>query len=289
MLGGRPAPGFTKENGDNMTGRIPTRSATLMTALLLAVAAMAVAAGAASAAVVYNNKPAGPLGNLPSLGFEATSTSEFGGQLQLAKTKRAVSSVTVDMSSWACQHGANTTCQTSGKAKFIQPVTLRLYEVGAANALGGLIYEKTQTFAVRYRPSENPACPVTGEGNKGWGAQCFSGFLTKITFHVPQVTVPTKVIVAVAYNTQTYGEHPTGTPGPYDSLNVALDSRFNETTSEWEEFAPPSVGSDPAPADAYLSSTWSGAYCNAAEGTGSFRLDSGCWQDFQPVFEVKAS
>jgi len=272
-----------------MTGRIPTRPAKLLAAILLAVGALAIGAGAASAGVAYKNTPSPLPGNLPSLGFEATSTSEFGGQVELAKKRRKITSVMVDMSSWACQKGANATCETVRKAKFSQPITIRLYNVGPANVLGSLIYQTTQTFGIRYRPSENPACPLTGEGNKGWGPECFSGFLQKITFHLPGVTVPQRVIIAIAYNTQNYGEAPTGVAGPYNSLNVGLDSEFNEVTHKWMEFAPPTVGSDPAPTDAYLSSTWGGAYCNEAEGTGSFRLDPGCWEDFQPLFEVKAS
>jgi len=271
-----------------MIGTIPTRPARLLAASLLAVGASALGAGAASGAVVYDNIPSPAPGNLPSMAYEATSTSEFGGQVELATSKRKVTAVSVDMSSWACQTGANATCETKGKAKFVQPITLRLYQVGAGNALGSLISSRTRSFKIRYRPSENPACPLTGEGNKGWGAECFSGLVQKITFHLPHVTVPKDVIIAIAYNTQNYGAHPTGTPGPYNSLNVALDSEYDEATSEWKEFAPPLVGHDPAPADAYLSSTYGGAYCSEAEGTGTFRLDAGCWEDFQPTFEVKA-
>jgi hypothetical protein len=273
----------------DMTGRIPMRFAKLLAAILVIVGALAIGAGAASAGIAYNNTPSPLPGNLPSQAFEATSTSEFGGQVELATNKRNIKAVTVDMSSWACEKGANATCETIRKAKFSQAITLKLYDVGLGNVLGSPIYQTTQPFGIRYRPSESPACPLTGEGNKGWGPQCFSGLLQKITFHVPGVTVPQRVIIAIAFNTETYGEHPTGVPGPYNSLNVGLDSEFNEVTKKWMEFAPPTVGSDPAPADAYLSSTWGGAYCNEAEGTGSFRLDPGCWEDFQPLFEVKAS
>lgn len=271
-----------------MSGKIPGRLARLLAASLLLICASAVAAGAASGAVVYDNIPDPAPGNLPSLGYEATSTSEFGGQVELATSKRKVTAVYVDMSSWACEKGASSTCETKGKAKFSQPITLRMYEVGPGNAVGSRIFSERQVFKIRYRPSENPACPVTEEGNKGWGAECFSGVLQRIKFHVPHVAVPQKVIIAIAYNTENYGEAPTGVAGPYNSLNVALDSEYDEASSEWKEYAPPSVGHDPAPADAYLDSTWGGAYCNAEEGTGTFRLDPGCWQDFQPTFEVKA-
>ncbi|HLM84642.1 MAG TPA: hypothetical protein VK272_00485 [Solirubrobacteraceae bacterium] len=264
------------------------KSIRLAVAMLVSAGALALGATAASAAVVYKNTPSPAPGNLPSQAFEATSTSEFGGQVALARTKHQVTSVSVDMSSWACQKGANETCETIHKAKFVQPLTLRLYEVGAENKVGALLYEGTQTFQIRYRPSENPTCPLTGEHNKGWGSECFSGFLQKVTFNVPRVTVPQHVIVAIAFNTENYGEYPTGVPGPYNSLNVAVDSEYNEVTKEWMEFQPVSIGSDPAPADAYIDSTWGGAYCNEAEGTGTFRLDPGCWKDLQPAFAIKA-
>jgi len=243
-----------------MIGTIPMKSIRLAVAMLVSAGALALGATAASAAVVYKNTPSPAPGNLPSQAFEATSTSEFGGQVALARTKHQVTSVSVDMSSWACQKGANETCETIHKAKFVQPLTLRLYEVGAENKVGALLYEGTQTFQIRYRPSENPTCPLTGEHNKGWGSECF----------------------------ENYGEYPTGVPGPYNSLNVAVDSEYNEVTKEWMEFQPVSIGSDPAPADAYIDSTWGGAYCNEAEGTGTFRLDPGCWKDLQPAFAIKA-
>jgi hypothetical protein len=51
----------------------------------------------------------------------------------------------------------------------------------------------------------------------------------------------------------------------------------------------PSVGTDPQPADAYHNSAWSGSYCDSGVGgTGTFRLDAGCWTGYQPLFAVKA-
>jgi hypothetical protein len=50
------------------------------------------------------------------------------------------------------------------------------------------------------------------------------------------------------------------------------------------------VGTDPQPADAYLNSSFGGAYCDGGTGgTGSFRLDAPCWTGFQPAIEVAAS
>src|SRR6185312_15991887 len=89
----------------HMSGRIPARVVRLAAALLTAVAVAAVTAAAASAAVVYDNVPAKLPGNFASIGFAATSTTEFGGEIELTGTARKQPSVTVVMSSWACQSG----------------------------------------------------------------------------------------------------------------------------------------------------------------------------------------
>lgn len=95
------------------------------------------------------------------------------------------------------------------------------------------------------------------------------------------------MIISVSYNTSDYGETPqrpqpcdsTSAGCPYDSLNVGLEDETGAT-----------VGNQPLPEDAFLNSTWSGAYCDGgAGGTGTFRLDEGCWTGQQPLFAVKAS
>ena len=55
---------------------------------------------------VYDSTVAPLPGNLPSVGFEATQTSEFGDQVSLGGTARELNNVVVTMSSWACQSGA---------------------------------------------------------------------------------------------------------------------------------------------------------------------------------------
>lgn len=277
-----------------MIGRIPVRTAKLAVSLIVIGAAFAAIAGVASAAtVVYNNLPKPLPGNVQSVGFQATSTAEFGGQIEATGTVKNPT-VTVGMSSWACQSGSATdgSCVTSPGATFNVPITLNIYSVGPENSVGPKLVTVTQNFAVPYRPSaDNSKCA----GNGGWfktgkNGGCFHGKLFKLSFAKlgsgkSPVTIPAKSIVSVAFNTFTHGYAPTGVEGPYDSLNVAL----TEGTSEGEEVAP-SVGTNPAPADAYLNSTWSGFYCDAgAGGTGTFRLDSGCWTGYQPLFQVKSS
>jgi hypothetical protein len=265
-----------------MSGRIPTRRgllAVLVTAGLTLCAAAT--ADAMVSEVIYNNIPSPLPGNVPSQAFEATSTSEFGGAVELASPSKSLTKVTVGMSSWACQSGGaeDGSCLTTMGAKFEWPVTLKIYSVGAGNSVGTQVAQLTRAFKMPYRPSASAKCA----GNGGWyrSGHCYHGKLFKIAFMLKGVTIPSRAIVAVAYNTSDYGAVPqrpqpcnTGNSCPYDSLNVAV-------TGE------PTVGSAPLPEDAFLSSTWGGAYCDGGTaGTGSFRLDAGCWGGFQPEIQI---
>jgi hypothetical protein len=257
-----------------MTGKIP-RLGGLAAVLLAALAVVALTASAASAMVsytpIYNNIPAPLPGNVASEAFEATSTSQFGGEVELAGPTSNNTKVSVAMSSWACQSGGaeDGTCVSAKGSKFTEPVTLHIYTVGAAESVGTQIASFTKAFKMPYRPSANP---TKCAGNGGWykAGNCFHGKLFKINFVLKGVTIPSKAIVSVSYNTSDFGETPqrpqpcNSEPAgcPYDSLNVGGME------------GSPSVGSDPQPNSVYVSSTWTGAYCDGgAAGTGSFRFD----------------
>ena len=265
-----------------MIARIPRGVAKLATALVAATAVAAITVGTASAAVVYNNVPAPLPGNLPSVGFEATSTSEFGGLVEFAATQRREPAVTVVMSVWSCEFGSGATCATVSGATFPQQITLNIYNMNAIThePEGAPISTTQQTFQIPYRPTENKKCPGSPEG-KGWVKECFKGKTHAIVFHPTEVTLPAKAIISVAYNTQTYGAKPTGEEGPYNSLNVAV-------TDPEEGPVTPSVGSDPLPEYDYANSLWSAMYEPEPHGTvGTFSLANG-WTGYQPVFKVAA-
>lgn len=258
-----------------MIGKIPARIGTLVTALLAVGAVLALASTSAGAMVtytpIYNNLPSPLPGNVPSEAFEATSTSQFGAEVELAGPTKNSTKVTVAMSSWACQSGGaeDGSCVSAMGSKFTEPVTLNIYTPGVGDSVGTQIASLTKTFKMPYRPSANPTKCV---GNGGWYkmGSCFHGKLFKINFVLKGVTIPSKVIVSVAYNTSDHGavpqrpqlcnSEPSGCP--YDSLNVGGME------------GAPSVGSQPQPNSVYVSSTWTGAYCDGgAAGTGSFRFD----------------
>jgi hypothetical protein len=259
----------------DMIGKIPARSRAVVAALMAACAVLALTAAAASAMVsytpIYNNLPAPLPGNVPSEAFEATSTSQFGGEVELAGPTLNSTKVTVAMSSWACESGGaeDGSCVTASGAKFSWPVTLHIYTPGVGDSVGTQIASLTKTFKMPYRPSANP---TKCAGNGGWYKKgvCYHGKLFKISFVLRGATIPSKAIVSVSYNTSDYGAVPqrpqpcNSAPNgcPYDALNVGGME------------GAPSVGSDPQPNSVYVSSTWTGAYCDGgAAGTGSFRFD----------------
>jgi hypothetical protein len=259
---------------------------------LIAITALAALAFAssASAAVVYDNIATPQASNVASLGYEATSTSEWGGQVQLAGTARKDPKVTVLMSSWGCQSGGGATCATKPGATFTLPITLKLYAVNPDQSVGAAIATRTETFAIPFRPSVDPTCP----GGTAWrdkAGVCFNGFATPITFSLSGegITLPSNVIATIAYNTSHHGYSPRGTQPcaancGYDSLNVGAET------------AGPTVGSIPAALinDTYWATTFAGFYCDGGVGgTGTLRRDE-CtpatgWAPNQPSFEISAS
>lgn len=259
------------------------------TATLAVGAAMLAGAAGAGAVTVYDNIPTPTPGNVPSEAFEAQSASEFGGQIELAGTARNDATVSVLMSTWGCEAGHWDTgnCVTTPGAGFTHPITLNVYAVNGDNTPGALLASQPKPFTIPYRPSaSNAKCTGSDAGKWFDGTACRNGMAVRLTFDpLTSVILPNKVIVSLAYNTTHYGAAPIGQGAScfsssggcgYDSLNVGLA-------------APPTVGTTPLLADAYLNSSWSGAYCPGGPGTtGTFRLDSGCWTGFQPAIQVAA-
>ncbi len=289
-------------------GRAPVIGALLLSLCTLSIASASVASAHATmgspAGTLYNSIPSPFPGNEPSLGYEATSTSEFGDQVAFqAGTSRALGTVTVTMSSWGCESGNwfNNNCSTTPGSTFSEPITFNIYNVGPSNTVGSLIATATQTFNIPFRPSASASCTgaQAGEWYDAAVASCFNGLATNVTFDFSSqnVTLPSAVIYGVAYNTSDYGYSPYGDATAchataegcgYDSLNVGVScSTVNAGAGCPADNV--TAGSDVDPTTAYLNSTWTGAYCdNGTAGTGTFRLDSptnGCWSPYTPSVE----
>ena len=81
---------------------------------------------------VFDSIPSPLPGNVASVGYEATSTSEFGdyATFDTAHPGSALQSVDVVMSSWGCESGTwnGGNCRTTPGETFSHPITLTLYE-----------------------------------------------------------------------------------------------------------------------------------------------------------------
>ena len=205
---------------------------------MLPILALVSAPASAAVSTVYDAVPNPLPPNVVSLGFQATSTKEFGDYVHLDGTNRNLDTVTVTMSNWALEATpANVTFCTNNPSKcpaggFIHPITVNIYNVvpGSPNTKGSALGTLTKDVFVPWRPVADPTCP----GGTAWragDAQCYNGFAFNESFDMSglNVTLPDDVIVGVAYNTQSYGNSPLGVDGPYNSLNVGIAS--NQTVS----------------------------------------------------------
>ena len=262
---------------------------TMVATLVVMTAGVASAAGP-NAKASYNSVPTNVPGNMPSQPFQAQQTSEFGDSVALAGSLRKADSVDVFMSSWGCQTGTWNAgdCATKKGATFSHPITLTLYAVDATTGEpAAALLTKTQTFAIPFRPSADAVKCTDGRWYSTSDKICYSGFATKISFDLDGTVLPTNVIWTVAFNTSGYGASPMGYTTTcalsaagcgYDSLNVGAQSFVGQ----------PSVGTDVDPDGVVLSSTTPGVYCDGgAGGTGTLRLDTGCWTGFTPLATIR--
>lgn len=238
---------------------------------------------------VYNSTISPLPGSMPSQGFQSSQISQFGNEIKLANySATPLTSAVVTMEDWACQNWAamnadpTVACTTTPGATFAQPITLAMYADAGGGAIGTLLGYVTQTFNIPFRPSWNSGCgPVSdgyGDGGEWYNDAataalfnvtadnaCHHGLANNITFNLTSLSLspPSTFIYGISFNTQTYGSAPTGIPGPYNSLNVALSTTPTN----------PSVGSDTYPGQLDMNSATAGNYCDGTT-TNLFRLDS---------------
>jgi hypothetical protein len=250
-------------------------------------------ATAAGAEVIYKNMPARHQFD-GAEGFECCGTSSFGGEVTFAGSNRSSPTITAGLLSFGCEEGGNETCKTKKDATFTWPMTLEIYEPGVGDEVGPLITKVTSAFKIPYRPSESPKCPEVEGYTKGYGTECVVAIAKNISFTLKGFKLPETAIIALAFNTESYGSMPTGVEGPEDSLNVTVNVSYECTKEnamhECEAYAElptaPSVGSDPFPEQVFQSTVYAPAACGGV--VGSFGASGDCWKYAQPAFEVKA-
>jgi Calx-beta domain-containing protein len=262
------------------------RRSRVVTAFLAAMALVAMGSQTALAAplpvsVVYDSIPASLPGNVASLGFQATQTNEVGDLVRLAPGPRVANDFTVVMSSWACETGEGATCVTTPGATFPHPITLTLYAVDRSGPLpepGLPLLTQTHTFDIPFRPSAD-----TENCTTQWydGTNCYNGFANTIAFDLSSsnTVLPSEVIWGISYNTQSYGTSPTTTEGPWNSLNVGIETFPGQ----------PSVGTDVDPDGLIWNTETAAWYCDGGTGgVGTFRNDTspGCWTANKPLAQL---
>lgn len=240
-----------------------------------------VSCGENNPTAIFDNTPAVLPDNLPSLGYQATQTSEFGAEVQFAGTARNLSTATVTMSSWACETGdwnvpfgtAGACVTTTPGATYSVPITFNVY-ANAADALahGPTIATMTQTFAIPYRPSS-----ISGGDGETWNGTSH-GLANNITFTFAGELLPSTAVFGIAYNTDTWGYAPVGSTGPVDSLNVGVRD-------------PASVGTFlPNDSSAYWNTHTAANYADGGVGgIDTFRIDSGGWAESMPAVQITAT
>jgi len=211
----------------------------IITIALVCLSVVGVAAASSLAAnngsVIYDSTTAnGAPTNEPSYGPESYAYKTIGDKITFAGTNRSLSSVTVTLSSFACQQGAwfNQDCVSKPGATFAQPMTLNIYDAATYNTVDPSantpIATSAQTFNVTYRPSASPKC--TGKNAGKWlspATGCRNGITDDVTFPFSNVKLPSTVVYEISYNTSNYGPNPTHAAGPADSLNVAVGENTN--------------------------------------------------------------
>ena len=214
-------------------------------AAALAVVSLAVVgATSARASVVYDSIPTPLPPSIPSLGYEATSTSQFGDMIQFAPGSRSLTSVDVTMVNWATE---STYEPVGTSAGFNVPLTLTLYNVdssGAVPIVGSIIASQTIDPTILWRPEASAGCGTAWLASNG---TCYSGHAQNVAFNFTGVVVPDQIIYGLSYNTQNYGPNPTGTAGPYNSLNFGLN-----------DISGPSVGSEVTPGTLFWNTSYAG-------------------------------
>ena len=250
---------------------------TLLSVLIVIVTLLSSAGVSAAGLPIYDAIPNPLPPNLPSLGYQATSTAEFGDYIAFAGTGRTLSSVTVTMSNWAL----HSTYPSMDAAGYMHPITLNIYNVdltGTTPAVGSLIATATQSFLIPWRPEADPTCA----GGTAWRAGdglCYNGYAFNIVFDLASqgITLPDQIIYGIAYNTNTWGYAPIGAAGPYESLNVGLNS------------AAPAVGTDMEADAVFWNTKYGGFYADGgAGGTGTFRHDTN-WTPYTPAVRFETS
>lgn len=252
-------------------------------ASVIAVVMLPMQAASAAAEVVFDFIPSPLPGNVASYSYESWGVAEAGDGIAFSTDgNQLLDHAKIVVSSWACEEGTGwaaenvVPCETTPGSTFAVPITLNLYSPGLS-----LIDSTTEVFNIPFRPSSNPECAETVNG-QGWGPDCFLGFAHVITFDLTGVVVPDQIVYGVSWNTASYGYNPIGNTAECQTVQYAgCDSSLLNLGVEGTT---PTNGVDESPVGAYQYAVFPSSYCDGGEGgTAVFRFDDGCWGGFNPL------
>jgi len=242
----------------------------------------------AAAEVIFDYIPSPLPGNVSSYSYESWGVAEAGDGIEFSTNgNQLLDNAKVVISSWACETGTGwaaenaVTCETTPGSTFAVPITLNIYD---PNDDMSVVASRTQTFNIPFRPSTNPECPATVNG-QGWGQDCFLGLADTIRFDLTGVTAPDEIVYGVAWNTASFGYDPIGNGVECQAVQYAgCDSSLLNLGVEGT--APANVGTDLSPNGAFQYSVFGSAYCDGGTGgVAVFRFDDGCWAGFNPLVQ----
>lgn len=249
----------------------------LKTTHVLVGAAMSVFALFANATPIVVYDSLGPtVPNLPSLGYQATSTSEFGDRISFGAGPRGLDSVTVRMSNWALQSTYAGNPLYANAAGYNHDLTFNIYGAGSGASPGALLTTKTIDSLIPWRPEADPTCA----GGTAWRAvngSCYNGMAFDVVFDFSGlgVMLPDDIVFGLAFNTQSYGSTPEGAGGPYNSLNFGLS-------------AAATVGTD-VNNDGVFWNTSHGGFLTIPGNAGALKEDVGGWVGLVPAVQFATS
>jgi hypothetical protein len=233
------------------------------------------------ATTVYDATPSPLPPNVASVGFEATSTSEFGDYVHLFGTARVLNTVTVTMSDWALFSDYSSDVPYAGNpATWSHPITVNVYShhLGLNGAPDTLLATKTENVTIPWRPAADPTCGTAWKASDG---NCYKGIAFNAVFDLSSlsVTLPNDVIVGIAYNTADYGLSPIHAAGPYNSLNVGAPTNGTAT-----------VGTDDNADNVFWNTSFAGFYADGgAAGVSIFREDTNWTPNGTVAIKITAS
>ncbi len=235
----------------------------------VAITALVLAASVGSADTIYNSIASPLAGSYPSVGYQATQATEFGDRVSFGGAARDLTTVSVTMVNWARHEDYNVGGQYYDQGQWVgngfnHDLTFNIYAAGTGTNHGALLASVTQSTFIEYRPT-------------GWG---FNGYAQNVSFDFSSLNVvlPEDVVWGMYYNTQTYGASPLGINGPYNSLNVGLNTALDGGVT---------VGSTDLDKVFYNTSTAGWYTDGGVAGVGIYREDT-AWTGYNPMVQFNA-